>query len=586
MDSGLYDGLTEEISSGLWLVSKARPMEENGTIARLTRDLDSPHWKRRQEACKKLGLLGNMHTAELLIERIEDNNSEVRCAAVEALGVLNDDTAIKHLIPRLFDEDWRVKVAACTSLGQLGDQSSVKPLIQKMGEHNPYIRRAACHALGNLGDVRAVTPLIQLLLDDHNIEVRLAACEALGQLGDKQAMDPLILLLDKSNVYLRLAACKALGQLGYKQAVKSLAQALKDTNSHVRREACMALGDLGDECAVTHLVAMLADDISIVGEAAYGALKVLGEERLAKLLTKTLQMGKVESGDMFFAATGNHRTVKILLTLLDDTKPINRMVACKILGQVGDKQVIEALIRRTSDENKLVCKAARSALGQLGDKRAVEHLLHQFNQVRSRWSWNNEEAQELCKILISLEDLQMVESLTHDLKIGDTYSKESAARLLVTIGAELEAHFEYLLCRLCLTRFILKTYNVNKYNIAKIPVCRSCGKAGTGIFRIENVISVLDTEMKENLTKENDTVLVNWFQGDSLFDFNRVEIISATDYDVEKFIIQVGNDLDFFRKPRYQKIPCTVKPGCDLSDNTLRILKRTFGEVTVEETEK
>jgi hypothetical protein len=64
-----------------------------------------------------------------------------------------------------------------------------------------------------------------------------------------------------------------------------------------------------------------------------------------------------------------------------------------------------------------------------------------------------------------------------------------------------------------------------------------------------------------------------------MFDFDEVEIVRATDQDVERFAIQVGNDTDPIRQPRYKQMQCIISPNCDLSVNTRRILERTFGTV-------
>jgi len=53
----------------------------------------------------------------------------------------------------------------------------------------------------------------------------------------------------------------------------------------------------------------------------------------------------------------------------------------------------------------------------------------------------------------------------------------------------------------------------------------------------------------------------------------------AEDEDVGRLSIQVGNDTDDFRQPHYKSMPCRVSPQCVLSENTLRILRSTFGEV-------
>jgi hypothetical protein len=77
----------------------------------------------------------------------------------------------------------------------------------------------------------------------------------------------------------------------------------------------------------------------------------------------------------------------------------------------------------------------------------------------------------------------------------------------------------------------------------------------------------------------SDVLRVNWLVRRALFDFDWVEIIQATDEDVERFAVQVGNDTDPVRELRYQQMKCTIGPECKLSENTLRILDKMFGEV-------
>jgi hypothetical protein len=64
---------------------------------------------------------------------------------------------------------------------------------------------------------------------------------------------------------------------------------------------------------------------------------------------------------------------------------------------------------------------------------------------------------------------------------------------------------------------------------------------------------------------------VNWLARQALFDFDQIEIIRATDEDVERFTVQAGNDTDAFRRPGYALMRCLIAPDCRLSENTLRI---------------
>jgi hypothetical protein len=68
-----------------------------------------------------------------------------------------------------------------------------------------------------------------------------------------------------------------------------------------------------------------------------------------------------------------------------------------------------------------------------------------------------------------------------------------------------------------------------------------------------------------------------------LFDCDWVEINQATDEDIERFAVQLGNDTDPLRRPRYREMRCLVGPECHLSENTLRILKNMFGQVAGQE---
>jgi hypothetical protein len=96
-------------------------------------------------------------------------------------------------------------------------------------------------------------------------------------------------------------------------------------------------------------------------------------------------------------------------------------------------------------------------------------------------------------------------------------------------------------------------------------------------------VAVLDASWGKVQAEEDGLLQVNWLIHRTLFDFDWIKIIQATDEDVERFAVQVGNDTDPFRKPRYHQIPCRVRSGCQLSENTMRILDRMFGQVEREE---
>ena len=74
---------------------------------------------------------------------------------------------------------------------------------------------------------------------------------------------------------------------------------------------------------------------------------------------------------------------------------------------------------------------------------------------------------------------------------------------------------------------------------------------------------------------------INWLNRRTLFDFDKISILQATDQDVERFAMLIGNDTDEYRMPRYKTMHCAVASTCHLSENTLRILRHTFGQVDI-----
>lgn len=107
--------------------------------------------------------------------------------------------------------------------------------------------------------------------------------------------------------------------------------------------------------------------------------------------------------------------------------------------------------------------------------------------------------------------------------------------------------------------------------------CRTCHQSRE--FFEGWVVALLDNTLAQEQFQHNGVLRVNWLSRRALFDFDEVEIVQATDEDVERFAVQVGNDTDSLRKPRYQQMRCVVSADCGLSENTHRILQRMFGSV-------
>lgn len=110
--------------------------------------------------------------------------------------------------------------------------------------------------------------------------------------------------------------------------------------------------------------------------------------------------------------------------------------------------------------------------------------------------------------------------------------------------------------------------------------CRQCHQS-QNFLTVQTIVAVLDRQAEPESIQADQTLTVNWLARPDLFDFDAVKILDATDEEVERFAVQIGNDTDPVRKSSYKQLLCTVSPDCNLSENTMRILKQMFGQVEV-----
>jgi len=146
-----------------------------------------------------------------------------------------------------------------------------------------------------------------------------------------------------------------------------------------------------------------------------------------------------------------------------------------------------------------------------------------------------------------------------------------------TTQRRLKARAGKLLCPNCLARFAAHKVNLSWLNSMTYYGCRVCGQS-RNVLEVQSVV-VLDRQMQTTQRQKGGTLYANWFNRTALFDFDAVAIVRASDEDVERFALQVGNDTDELRASRYQAMRCVISPDCELSVNSWRILERMFGRV-------
>lgn len=261
-----------------------------------------------------------------------------------------------------------------------------------LGSANGSRIRCAAHWLAGSGDPRAGSALIAAL-ENVNSVARYDVICALTWLEDNSAVEPLITCLKDSDAQVRQAAIKALVGLQDQRAVEPLIEALSHEDEWTVRAAIGALGRLRDPRAINALVshiskAQLLNDPhtarwSISREAmstAMGALGEIGDARGCPALMDCLRDDELTSIERSLAARtlgkiGDKSIIPELITLLKEGTENTREVAAEALGLIRDEHAVVPLIEATKSDEWIVKKTALEALRRIGDRRAILTLL-------------------------------------------------------------------------------------------------------------------------------------------------------------------------------------------------------------------
>lgn len=145
----------------------------------------------------------------------------------------------------------------------------------------------------------------------------------------------------------------------------------------------------------------------------------------------------------------------------------------------------------------------------------------------------------------------------------------------------LKDHLAELWCPSCITRFKAIPIRLAQMDTDEVYYgCRTCGQSAEVLQLPQGVVALLDNQAAVDQIEQQGVLKVNWLSRRELFDFDRVEIVQASDEDVERFAVQVGNDTDEWRQARYQTMECIIAPNCQITANSPKVLQSIFGKVT------
>jgi len=349
-----------------------------------------------------------------LAELLKVPNADLRGYAVLALGEQPDRRAIPLLIQALNDENTNVRYNAIEALGKLKAAEAIEALADVADSRDFFLAFPALDALKQIGDP-SVTPRIVTLLEDELL--RDPAIELLGQIGDETAVQPLAALLVHSEAPTVLIA----------QAITAIYKRYEELYNEGRRIAEIANSTInapmqnllsvlnstqGDELgALAQMLGWLLDNTRI----EYALTQLLGKPTAQKEVLKTL----IHHGT---------RLGEFLIEQLDAEDIETRQAAISALGRIGDKRAVPALTRILSEDDEELLISVAQALTTIGDASAYKALLNRLGHP------NPAVRQSVIAALNAINHPDMAQRTIALLKDVNPLVRESAAKIVGYIG--------------------------------------------------------------------------------------------------------------------------------------------------------
>jgi quinoprotein glucose dehydrogenase len=284
----------------------------------------------------------NSNEHAVLINLLQDADSEIRAQAAKVLGDANTTAATEKLLPLLADKNPRAQLYAAQALGRIRAESAIAPLVdmlQANNEQDVYLRHAGAIALGRIGNQEALGKLAT-----HPSEaVRIAAVVAL-----KQIKSPALALFlnDKSEF-----------------VVTNAARAINDDDLVV--DALPALAKLIEQPAFTNeplLRRAINANVYAGGNSAENANRLI-QFAQQKNIAGTLRAEAILAVSMWAESSNYDRVTGMY------RGPLNRPKAEAIAAIGGGYSKLLA------DQDNSVREATVNALGELNIQNANDQLV-------------------------------------------------------------------------------------------------------------------------------------------------------------------------------------------------------------------
>ena len=131
--------------------AKPQEIEDMDFMTMLNKTINNSGLKGKREILGILGQIKSKDTVDLMVKFLDDENADVRSAAVIAIAALRDNNTLEILVNRLnYEKDLWTRMQIIQSMGRTNNQTMIPVLIELLTDPEEKIRLCAARALGQL----------------------------------------------------------------------------------------------------------------------------------------------------------------------------------------------------------------------------------------------------------------------------------------------------------------------------------------------------------------------------------------------------------------------------------------------------
>ncbi|MBA2286067.1 MAG: HEAT repeat domain-containing protein [Ktedonobacteraceae bacterium] len=386
----IYEGMGEYVADTVKRLGKQASLEQ------LLPLLGEDHNRLQPGVVKALVGIADYIPLETVLALLEDPNKPVRHAAIRLLGALGERAPLPVLMALLSDPEQTLETRCdvLSALGELGTPAAVDLLLQALEDEETQIRSRALWALKDddpetrRGGIRAfkeqgkeipLEPLLRLLndLDDTVVMSAIGVLAELGSLGVAIPVAPLVSLLDHKDEYIVGEAAEALCTSGTSAPIGILLAHMENTDEAVRDAIFYALSSLGARAPLEAMLATLSDsEVSAERWRMEYALGNLAESMPEQILQRLHDDPRPAMR-------------RIVLQAIQITRACERLPL--VLATLHDADGRYAAHDHSCSESAdTIRSAAIQTLGALNACAPIEPLLQLLNTNKEEYSYNDE----------------------------------------------------------------------------------------------------------------------------------------------------------------------------------------------------